>query len=71
VAALIRDILHRRTDLSTFVAHLTRRLGGVSALDALASIARTGTLEARAALGWAKDQDDPGDLTKQSQRVAV
>jgi hypothetical protein len=69
VAALIRDILHRRTDLSTFVVHLTRRLGGVSALDAHASIARTGTLEARMALGWAKEQDDPGDLTKQSQRV--
>jgi hypothetical protein len=66
----IRTILHRRTDLSTFVVHLTRRRDpGYSAQDALVDIARSGRLEARRSMGWAKTQDDPGDGTKQSQRV--
>ena len=66
----IRTILHRRTDLSTFVVHLTRlRDAGYSAQDALVDIARAGRLEARTPLGWAKLQDDPSDLSKQSQRV--
>jgi hypothetical protein len=66
----IRTILHRRTDLSTFVVHLTRRPDpGYSAQDALVDIARAGRLEARNPLGWAKAQDDPADPTKQSQRV--
>jgi hypothetical protein len=66
----IRTILHRRTDLSTFVVHLTRRRDpAYSAQDALVDIAREGRLEARSPLGWAKAQDDPVDATKQSQRV--
>jgi hypothetical protein len=66
----IRSILHRRTDLSTFVVHLTRRRDpGYSAQDALVDIARTGRLEARTPMGWAKTQDDPNDSTRQSQRV--
>lgn len=68
--AEIRTILHRRTDLSTFVVHLTRRRGAAySAQDALVSIAASGQLEARTALGWAKSQDDSSDSAKQSQRV--
>jgi hypothetical protein len=66
----IRSILHRRTDLSTFVVHLTRRRDeSYGPQDALVDIARSGRLEARTALGWAKAQDDPDDATKQSQRV--
>lgn len=66
----IRTILHRRTDLSTFVVHLTRRRDlGYGPQDALVDIARSGQLEARTPLGWAKAQDDPNDPTKQSQRV--
>ena len=66
----IRTILHRRTDLSTFVVHLTRRRDATySAQDALVDIALSGRLKAQTPLGWAKLQDDPGDATKQSQRV--
>jgi hypothetical protein len=66
----IRTILHRRTDLSTFVVHLTRRRdAGYGPQDALVDIARARRLEARTPLGWAKAQDDPSDPTKQSQRV--
>jgi Putative abortive phage resistance protein AbiGi, antitoxin len=68
--AEIRSILHRRTDLSTFVVHLTRRRDAqYGPQDALVDIARSGRLEARTALGWAKAQDDPNDPAKQSQRV--
>jgi Putative abortive phage resistance protein AbiGi, antitoxin len=66
----IRTILHRRTDLSTFVVHLTRKRDDTySALDALVDIAKYNRLEARTAMGWAKLQDDPADPTRQSQRV--
>jgi hypothetical protein len=66
----IREILHRRTDLSTFVVHLTRRRDATyGPQDALVDIARSGRLEARTPLGWAKTQDDPNDVAKQSQRV--
>jgi hypothetical protein len=65
----IREILHRRTDLSTFVVHLTRTRASVSAADALANIARSRVLEARTAMGWAADEDDENDPDRQSQRV--
>jgi Putative abortive phage resistance protein AbiGi, antitoxin len=66
----IRSILHRRTDLSTFVVHLTRRRdANYGPQDALVDIARSGRLEARTALGWAKTQDDPNDPARQTQRV--
>jgi hypothetical protein len=67
----IRTILHRRTDLSTFVVHLTRRRDpNYGPQDALVDIAQSRRLEARTSLGWAKAQDDPNDAAKQSQRVA-
>jgi hypothetical protein len=68
--AEIRNILQRRTDLSTFVVHLTRRQNAThSAQDALVGIALSGRLEARTPLGWAKTEDDKSDPAKQSQRV--
>ncbi len=70
LVAEIRNILHRRTDLSTFVVHLTRRqCVQYGPQDALVDIARSKRLEARTALGWAKTQDDANDPAKQSQRV--
>jgi Putative abortive phage resistance protein AbiGi, antitoxin len=70
LVAEIRSILHRRTDLSTFIVHLTRRRdANYGPQDALIDIARSGRLEARKPLGWAKAQDDPNDPAKQSQRV--
>lgn len=65
----IRDILHRRTDLSTFVVHLTRASNGLTGREALASIARSGVIEARRAMGWAHEHDDPAAPGELSQRV--
>jgi hypothetical protein len=66
----IRKILHRRTDLSTFVVHLTRRRDqNYSAVDALVDIAKARRLEARTPMGWANAQDVANDPARQSQRV--
>jgi hypothetical protein len=65
----IRDILHRRTDLSTFVVHLTRASNGLTGLEALVSIARSNVIEARTAMGWARQQDEPDAPPHESQRV--
>ena len=65
----ISTILHRRTDLSTFVVHLTRESEGRSPLDNLVSVFNADVLEARTAYGWTKGFDVPTDVTQQSQRV--
>jgi hypothetical protein len=64
----IRELLHRRTDLSTFVVHLTRD-SEVDAKQALMSIASKGLLMAKRPMGWAASQDDPTDINRQTQRV--
>jgi hypothetical protein len=66
----IEEVLHRRTDLSTFVVHLTRRRDqDATALDNLASMARSGRVEARTAMGWAREYDDAATPGEYSQRV--
>lgn len=50
----IETLLHRRTDLSTFLVHLTRGAGGRSARENLLEIASGGLLEARSPFGPAK-----------------
>jgi hypothetical protein len=65
----IREVLNRRTDLSTFVVHLTREREGLSARQALDAIASNRVLRAQTPLGWAKSEDDAADATKQTQRV--
>lgn len=71
----IRDVLHRRTDLSTFVVHLTRerydeeKNDWVTARQSLEAIMKEGRLRAQRPMGWAKEQDEPDDPSKQSQRV--
>jgi hypothetical protein len=47
----IEELLHRRTDLSTFVIHWTRDYEGTTAKDNLTSILKSRTLEARTARG--------------------
>lgn len=47
----IEHLLHRRTDLSTFLVHLTRDLGSSQARANLLSIASDFTIEARTPLG--------------------
>lgn len=49
----IRDVLQRRTDLSTFVVHLTRDTDGASASENLRSIAQERLLRAGSPKGWA------------------
>jgi hypothetical protein len=65
----IGEVLDRRSDLSTFVVHLTRKSAGRSAAQALQSIIRQRRLIARTAMGWASAQDIPHDPSRQSQRV--
>lgn len=65
----IDELLHRRTDLSTFIVHLTRDTEGSTAQENLASIIDDRILYARTPMGWAAGQDDPHDATRQSQRV--
>jgi hypothetical protein len=55
----IREILSRRTDLSTFVVHLTRdRDQEWTAKKSLMKIAEDTVIWAKTAMGWAADQDD-------------
>ncbi len=49
----VRDVLNRRTDLSTFVVHLTRAREAVTAKDALLSIIDDRRLRAGQPMGWA------------------
>ena len=68
----IRRLIARRSDLSTFLVHLTRDYGGVDALENLKAILRSGKLEARSPFGAAfrevrKKLPDP-DTHLDSQR---
>ncbi|MCP3799759.1 abortive infection system antitoxin AbiGi family protein [Allokutzneria sp. A3M-2-11 16] len=52
----IESLLHRRTDLSTFVVHFTKDSGGATARQNLAAILENHTIEARTAYGMVKDR---------------
>lgn len=52
-AVTIEDVLQRRTDLSTFVVHLTRDTDRAAARDNLTSIIQERTLRAGSPKGWA------------------
>jgi hypothetical protein len=69
MAQQIRDVLNRRTDLSTFVVHLTKDTGERTARQALESIIDERQLHARSPMGFAAEMDDPDDPNLQSQRV--
>ena len=56
----IETLLHRRTDLSTFIVHFTRRFAGESSKDNLISIVSQSTIEARTAFGMGKNTADEG-----------
>lgn len=53
----IEDLLHRRTDLSTFLVHLTRDSEDDPARDNLLAMLEEQTIEARTPLGMAKHLD--------------
>lgn len=63
----IREILSHRSDLSTFVVHLTRSGDGKSAEDGLKSIINDGTIKARSPMGSAvnKLSNQNGDANSQ------
>jgi hypothetical protein len=58
----IGEILDRRTDLSTFVVHLTRDGDGMSAKERLESIVEMGRLTAGSPMGWAQSCADAPHL---------
>jgi hypothetical protein len=68
----IHDILHRRTDRSTFLVHLTRTHEGTTAKDRLRAIYDDRKLIAGSPMGWAAERlrrRDPDSQDAQSQRV--
>jgi hypothetical protein len=67
--ATIEQLLHRRTDLSTFLVHLTRTGGGQIARDNLLSMAENNLLEARSALGPASRLEPYLAATSATQKV--
>ena len=65
----IRDLISKRTDLSTFVVHLTRNSTTESARDRLEGIIRTRRIEARSAYGQALERVAGNAVDEASQRV--
>jgi hypothetical protein len=58
VARDIQEVLNRRSDLSTFVVHLSREFEGSPAKDNLRKIIAEGSLRAKTARGWARYVSD-------------
>jgi hypothetical protein len=66
----IDEVLNRRADLSTFVVHLTRAAAGATASANLRSILTGKRIEARSAMGWARDEASQlGGQAERSQHV--
>lgn len=63
----IRQVISRRSDLSTFAVHLTRDTSGGSARDALLSILCQGMIEARSPLGQAVTKLRKANISLSSQ----
>jgi hypothetical protein len=61
----IRELLSRRSDLSTFLVHLTRSEGEETAKTRLQGILRSGKIEARNVFGAAKNLNADADLASQ------
>lgn len=65
----IHELVSRRTDLGTFLVHLTRSEGNNSARDRLAAIIASGRIEARSAYGQARSRVAGNGPAEESQRV--
>lgn len=65
----IEELLHRRTDLSTFVVHFTRDGGEASARHNLGTILQSLTIEARTPNGMAKNLPNIPKVVADSQRT--
>jgi hypothetical protein len=64
----IREVLARRSDLSTFLVHLTRTTGGKSAKQRLADIVIGGAIQAVTPFGHAISRLQSGGLPLDSQK---
>jgi len=64
----VERLLARRTDLSTFLVHLTRSSGGESAKDRLKNIVRTHVIEARSPYGPAVPRIQKAGQNADSQK---
>lgn len=64
----ITEVLARRSDLSTFLVHLTRGSEGATAKQNLISIIQASSIEARSAFGMAAKRLQAGGLPIDSQR---
>jgi Putative abortive phage resistance protein AbiGi, antitoxin len=62
------DLLHRRSDLSTFLVHFTRDLSTGSARDNLLSIVNSRRIEARNVHGMLRDRATVGSSLADTQR---
>lgn len=65
----IEELLNRRTDLSTFVVHLTKASESASAADNLRSILSGGQINAVRPMGWAVGEATKKGVNSDSQRV--
>lgn len=65
----IKEILRRRSDLSTFLVHFTRNKDGISARSRLESILTKHKIEALTPMGHAKKALDKAAIKADSQRV--
>lgn len=64
----IRTVLSRRSDLSTFIVHLTRDDSGKSAKDQLKSIVQSWGIQARNPFGTAVKKLQEAELSRDSQK---
>jgi hypothetical protein len=64
----IEDLLHRRSDLSTFLVHLTRDFGGELAHSNLLSMMKSQSIQARTVYGIMKRASEQDNDLAQSQR---
>lgn len=67
----IEGLLARRSDLSTFLVHLTRDREGATAKDALLSILKAGKIEARSPMGPAVAKLEAKRMSTTSQRCVA
>jgi len=63
-----REVIARRSDLSTFLVHLTRTSDGQSGKDRLKSIIESWTLEAHSMFGAAKQRLNDAGVVLESQK---
>jgi hypothetical protein len=64
----IREVVARRSDLSTFLVHLTRDLTGSHAKDNLKAILAAGRIEARTVYGMARGKLEQAGVAPDSQK---